>query len=91
MWLLACMHQYVLMQSRLVSERLATMITLMRLLPSVDEHVCGEMISLRKGLTADFAFVWRLACVHQLVPAQNRSISERLATNITLIWLHSRV
>ena len=76
---------------RLLSERLATMITLVRLLPSVDEHVCGEMTSHGKGLTADFACVWLLACVHQLVPAQNRLISERLAANITLIWLRSRV
>ena len=38
-WLLACMHQYMITQMRLVSEVLTTMITLMRLLPSVGHHM----------------------------------------------------
>ena len=43
----------------------------MRLLTSVEEHVCGEMTSLGKGLTADFACVRLLARMEQLVPAQS--------------------
>ena len=62
------MHQYVLTQIPLQSERLATMITLMRLLPSVDKHVLRENTTQREFLTADFARVRLLACVEQLVP-----------------------
>ena len=67
------------------------MITLMRLLPSVGEHVSGEITSLREGFTADVACVWLLAGMHQHMITQSRLMSKGLATVITLVRLLASV
>ena len=58
------------LQITLLGNRIPANVTLEWFHPGVDEHVSGETTSLSEGLAADFAYVWLLACVEQLVIAQ---------------------
>ena len=61
------MPEPVSSKTLLMSERLVALITLMWLLASVDEQVCGEITSPSEGLAADSACVWVLASVEEHV------------------------
>ena len=54
-------------------------------------HVSFQQVRPGKSLLTNVTFKWFLACMNKLVFTQGSLMSKRLGTDVTFVWLFSRV